>query len=528
MFRYLWSRVTGLFSKRANAEFGEDLCQRARATQSASDLRELLRQHAKQTDFVIVQLPKLVKELTDLSWPALEIEKVLAYTDFFSGANARGYERVLQQSLARRDYALFMTACVHCYLVDRFSEGAVLLDMFEPRDDPATEWAEYLSYAGFIYFAAGRPMDRALACFDQAFDAGYFSPMLAVNSYLVYFEAGRLSQCQQVRELIHRNYPDDPEAICALAYVELARNYYPEGFRLIEARYRMPDLARHINISLLEKPRWERQTAGTKRLLVHGEQGLGDMIMMARYLPLLRDEGVELVMDGRAEASSLMTCNFPFCKFIVSDIQSPIDDPFDCWTGLMSLPYHFNTTAANAPAVDGYLSVPSEQAAYWRPRVDALTGGAKLRVGLAWSGNPGHRADKRRSMSFELICSLVRKHSNVRFFSLQTHVPAGHPGNMIDVADELLTLADTAAVMAEMDLVISVDTSAIHLAGALGRPAWLLLPYRYEWRWGLEGAANAWYSSVRVFRQERHGAWSELLDTVDEALQSLCSSKSGA
>ena len=193
----------------------------------------------------------------------------------------------------------------------------------------------------------------------------------------------------------------------------------------------------------------------------------------------------------------------------------------------MSLPFHFNTTATNVPAVDGYLSVPKEQAAYWRTRVHSLAEGAKLRVGLAWSGNPGHRADKRRSMSFELICSLVREHSNIRFFSLQTHVPAGHPVNMVDIADELLTLADTAAVMAEMDLVISVDTSAIHLAGALGYPAWLLLPYRYEWRWGLEGVANAWYSSVRVYRQELHGAWPELLDTVGEALQSLYNSKPG-
>jgi ADP-heptose:LPS heptosyltransferase len=96
---------------------------------------------------------------------------------------------------------------------------------------------------------------------------------------------------------------------------------------------------------------------------------------------------------------------------------------------------------------------------------------------------------------------------------------------MVDLADELLTMADTVAVICGMDLVISVDTAAIHLAGALGRTAWLLLPYRYEWRWGLEGNSNAWYDSVRVLRQHRAGAWLELLDRVDQALQDLKNTK---
>jgi hypothetical protein len=491
-------------------------------------LRELLRQQTKFTDFVTRQLPAILKVLSAETWPAIEVEKVLAYVDFFSGANARGYQRTMQSSLVRSDYALFMTACVYCYMADRFEEGAALLDVFQPNEDPTTDWAEYLAYAGYISFAAGRPVDDSLAYFDQALKAGYFSPMLAVNAYLIYFEAGRLEQCCQLRTLIQEKCPDDPEAIFALACVELARGYYAEGFRLMEARYRMPELGRYTNISLLQQPRWKNQSLVNRRLLVHGEQGLGDMIMMARYLPLLHEQGADLIIDGRAEACSLLAHSFPYCKFIVGDIQTPITESFDYWTGLMSLPHHFNTTALNVPAVGGYVSVPDEQEDYWRQRVLGLAGGARLRVGLAWSGNPGHRADKRRSMPFELMCSLVQRHPGIRFFSLQTHVPAGHPANMIDIADELLTLADTAAVMNEMDLVISVDTSAIHLAGALGRPAWLLLPYRYEWRWGLEGEANAWYSSVRVCRQERPGAWSELLDSIGVALQRLGDRKAGA
>jgi hypothetical protein len=491
-------------------------------------LRDLLRQQTKSTDFAALHLPALLSELQKQSWPQIEVEKVLAYVDFFTGANARGYQRTMQSSLVRSDYALFMTACVYCYMADRFEEGAALLDVFQPNEDPTTDWAEYLAYAGYISFAAGRPVDDSLAYFDQALKAGYFSPMLAVNAYLIYFEAGRLEQCRQLRTLIQEKCPDDPEAIFALACAELARGYYAEGFRLMEARYRMPELGRYTNISLLQQPRWKNQSLANRRLLVHGEQGLGDMIMMSRYLPLLNDQGAELIIDGKAEACSLLAHNFPYCKFVVGDLQTPITESFDYWTGLMSLPHHFNTTALNVPAVGGYLSVPDEQEDYWRQRIHGLAGGGKLRIGLAWSGNPGHRADKRRSMPFELMCSLVQSHPGIRFFSLQTHVPAGHPANMIDIADELLTLADTAAVMKEMDLVISVDTSTIHLAGALGRPAWLLLPYRYEWRWGLEGETNVWYSSVRVCRQERPGAWHELLLSVGVALQLLSDSKAGA
>ena len=524
----LWSRLTGNGSRQINVELDEALFRKVHAAQSAKDLREVLRQQAKSPDFVALELPKLLRELRALSWSALEIEKVLAYVDFFSGANAQGYHRVLKNSLARRDYALFMTACVHCYLADRFAEGVALLDMFQPHEDPFTDWAEYLAYAGYLNFAAGKRADLALKCLDQALEAGYFSPLLAVNAYPIYFEAGRLAHCEKLRVLIQKNCPHDPEAIYALAVVELARNYYPEGFRLMEARYRMPDLARFINISLLQKPRWDRQSLTKKRLLVHGEQGLGDMIMMARYLPLLHELGAELMIDGRVEASSLLTHNFPYCKFIVGDIQSPIIESFDYWIGIMSLPYCFNTTALDVPATNGYLSVPAEQAAYWRPRIRGLADGPKLRVGLTWSGNPGHRADKRRSMTFDLICSLVRRLPDIYFYSLQTHVPSGHPANLIDIADELLTMADTAAVISEMDLVISVDTSAIHLAGALGRPAWLLLPYRYEWRWGLEGDANPWYSSVRVWRQGQLGAWPELLSNVGDALQSFSNRKAGA
>ena len=529
MIRWLWRRIASTGSGDGGPQTAANLLVQARLSNTAKDLREALREPAGQPDFMSQQLPKLLEGLRALRWPELEVEKLLTYADFYSGANARAYQRVVQQSLARDDYTLFMTACAYCYLADRFEEGAVLLDMFQPDADPSTDWAEYLAYAAYIYFAAGRPIEQSLVCIDRAVQGfNYFSPLLVVNAYAIYFEAGRLAECDALNAWMHNNCPDDPGAVYAKACIELARGYYPEGFRLMEARYRMPQLDRFINASLLQKPRWEQQSLHGKRLLVHGEQGLGDLIMMARYLPLLREQGAQLVLDMRAEAVSLFQHNFPWCTFIVGDLKNPITEPFDYWTGIMSLPHHFQSTTENLPSKEGYLSAPEEQSAYWKSRIHALPGSSGLRVGIAWSGNPGHRADKRRSMPFALMSDLVRKHPDIQFFPLQTQAPPGRPSNMVDLADELLTMADTAAVISGMDLVISVDTSAIHVAGALGRTAWLLLPYRYEWRWGLEGNSNAWYDSVRVLRQRQAGAWPELLDRVDLALQDLKNTKAVA
>jgi ADP-heptose:LPS heptosyltransferase len=132
-------------------------------------------------------------------------------------------------------------------------------------------------------------------------------------------------------------------------------------------------------------------------------------------------------------------------------------------------------------------------------------------VGIAWSGSKSHRADRRRSIPFDMLRPYLEG-AEAEFFVLQTQVETGLPANVKNVTTELITLGDTAALINELDLVITVDTSVVHLAGALGKPAWLLLPYRYEWRWSLSGEANNWYRSVRVLRQKMTGDWPAVLE----------------
>jgi hypothetical protein len=178
----------------------------------------------------------------------------------------------------------------------------------------------------------------------------------------------------------------------------------------------------------------------------------------------------------------------------------------------MSLPYIFGVKVDNVPLKKGYLHAPPENTLYWQERVRMIKGKRPL-IGLAWSGQPWHRADRRRSIAFDEMMRAI-KNIEADFFALQTQVPRIHPANLHNVSEELVTLADTAALIDEMDLIITVDTAPVHLAGALGKETWLLLPFRYEWRWGIEGEENPWYDSVKVLRQAQSGDWASLLDDV--------------
>lgn len=477
----------------------------------ASGLRNLLKSRL-QGDAAF-PLDDLLTRARSAGWSALELEKLAAYCDFFSGQSAAGYHRVMMGHLAETDYDLFMTAAVHCYLFDRYEEGYELLQQFKEAEAESLDPLGFLAFAGYMTLAAGRNIADATSYFDRALDQGLKSALLAVNAYPIYFEAGRHDRVLQLRELIQQTYADDPEAIFAIACVELCRGYYPEGFRLAESRYKMPEVGRSINSTLLSKTRWQGEPLAGKTLLVHGEQGYGDLVMMARYFPILENSGTRVVVDCREAAVSLLKHNFPGCQIVAGDQKSSLEVRFDCWTGIMSLPHHFNTTADTVPSTSRYLTAPPEQSAYWKERIPALCRKG-LRIGLAWSGNPGHRADKRRSVPFSLVDNFLRQVPEVQFVALQTSVPSACPANLIDVSDEMVTLADTAALIAEMDLVITVDTSVVHIAGALGIRTWLMLPYRYEWRWGLDGERNNWYDSVSVLRQRRHGEWDSVLEEV--------------
>ncbi|CAB3788824.1 hypothetical protein LMG28614_02768 [Paraburkholderia ultramafica] len=273
-----------------------------------------------------------------------------------------------------------------------------------------------------------------------------------------------------------------------------------------------------------------------KTILLHVEQGLGDTLQFCRYAALLSKLGAKVVFEVPSPLLRLMATLDGVDQLIEAGQPLP---PFDCHCPLMSLPLAFRTDEASIPSVTPYLFADAEAARGWRERIDApaqtpahAQADRRLKVGLVWAGeNRSHVAelrkiDGRRSIAFERFAPLLDV-PNVRFFSLQKGAAASQlpgselRGRVVDYTEELHDFADTAALVANLDLVISVDTSTAHLAGALDKPVWILNRFDSCWRWLLERSDTPWYPSARLFRQPALGDWESVMQATREALAAL-------
>lgn len=280
-----------------------------------------------------------------------------------------------------------------------------------------------------------------------------------------------------------------------------------EGFRDYELRWLT------LKPREFASPRWQGETIPRKTLFLHAEQGFGDGIQSARYARLARLRCARVILECRPELKSL------FVHSGVADevvgFGEPIP-PFDVYTSVISLPGLLGFDVENLPGNTPYLQAP--------PLPQPLpTSGGKLKVGLVWAGSPTHRDDVNRSVPLALLAPLLAV-PGVAFYSVQMPVPQRDSATLQDFPQ--LTLLGgfpdylaTAAVVAEMDLVISVDTSVAHLAGALGKPVWNLVQFAPDWRWFAQfGERTPWYPTMRLFRQPWRGAWAAVIQQVAAAL----------
>lgn len=262
---------------------------------------------------------------------------------------------------------------------------------------------------------------------------------------------------------------------------------------------------------------WQGDALQGRRILVWPEQGFGDALMLLRYLPLLKSE--------KGAAKVAMVCEAPLLGIVrdMPDVDRVFDSEqaalgeFDCHCSIMSLPYLFGTRLDSIPAAP-YLRAPSGKRAFWAERLAPLAG---LKVGLAWAGNKALNTDAIRSIPLARFAPLMTLPGiawiNLQKGERQTELrETGWPVH--DWMDECASFQDTAALMENLDLIVTVDTSIVHLAGALGRPTWLLNRHGSEWRWLLDRADSPWYPSVRIFRQPAPNDWESVLAQVREAL----------
>ena len=256
---------------------------------------------------------------------------------------------------------------------------------------------------------------------------------------------------------------------------------------------------------------------GQRTILLPAEQGLGDTIQFARFAPLLAHAGATPILEVHPELKALLAKVDGVASCHARGEALPA---YDYYCPLGSLPLAFKTGPATIPANIPYLNADVAYTAKWRPAIEALTG---KRVALAWAGNPRHPNDRNRSIDLKLLEPLFAL-EDVSFISIQRELRDDDAAlmarhyNVTHVGDNLADMADTAAIVALADLTVAVDTSVVHLAGAMGQDAWVLVPFSPDWRWTLNGERSPWYPRSRLFRQSASGDWPGVIAQVRDAL----------
>jgi tetratricopeptide (TPR) repeat protein len=267
------------------------------------------------------------------------------------------------------------------------------------------------------------------------------------------------------------------------------------------------------------QPLWlGEESIRDKTILLHAEQGLGDTLQFCRYVKFVKARGARVVVEAQRALKSMLE-NVEGVDQVVS--QGDPLPPFDVYCPLLSLPLVFRTNLESMPADVPYLRVDDERIAAWESRLGTKT---RPRIGIVWSGNPSHLDDHNRSIPLDEV--LLGLPDSVEWISVQKNVRADEQqllaaSSVRDVSDAIGDFADTAALMHCLDCIVTVDTSVAHLAGALGRPVWIMLPYLPDWRWLLGRDDSPWYPSARLFRQTKAGEWRDVLERVSAALQQV-------
>jgi hypothetical protein len=287
------------------------------------------------------------------------------------------------------------------------------------------------------------------------------------------------------------------------------------GWREAEWRWQKPDYER---TRFPDKPRWNGSDLTGKRILLMVEQGYGDVFQFCRYAPLLKARGATVLMEVVPDIHRLMSSLAGVDLFTIAGLAPP---QFDLVSPLLSLPLWCGTTLETIPAQIPYLSADARLTQVFTDKF--FRKDPNLKVGIAWAGRPTHSNDHNRSMKLSMLAPLLEI-PGVTFYSLQKGEavkqlltpPAG--AKIVDLSPNLSDFNWTAGAIAGLDLIIAVDTAVCHLAGALGKPVWMMVPFVPDWRWMLNREDTPWYPSFRLFRQKTIGDWEDVVKRVGDAL----------
>jgi tetratricopeptide (TPR) repeat protein/ADP-heptose:LPS heptosyltransferase len=383
--------------------------------------------------------------------------------------------------------------------------------------DPAN--ADICSDIGNTLASLGR-YEEALPWHDRALALRADIEQALRNKAIVLEQLGRIDEAIATYRRAVFLHPGDAEAGWNLALLQLLTGDFEAGWAGREAaRWNIPVLVE--GYPKLSRPIWRgAEPIGGKTILVCPDEGLGDVIQFARYVPMLAARGARVILIVQDELHPLLSRLTGVAQCLPrSETTAP---PYDVHCPLTSLPLAFGTRLDTIPAETSYLPAPAaDRVQAWEQRLGSHD---RLRVGLVWSGNPRHNNDRNRSMPFRTMARILD--ADATFVSLQKDLRAEdrpileERTDIVDLTEHLTNFVETAALVSCLDLVISVDTSVAHLSGALGRPTWILLPYAPDYRWLLNREDSPWYPTVRLFRQDESHDYAGVIDRVHRELQS--------
>jgi tetratricopeptide (TPR) repeat protein len=371
--------------------------------------------------------------------------------------------------------------------------------------------ADHHYHLGIAEHALG-DLERALAAFQKAVALNPRDFTSWNNLGKIFKQLNRLDESLAAYDRALAISPGFELATHGRAISLLTAGRLAEGFPEYESRWSK------IKPREFAQPRWRGESVAGKTVFIHAEQGFGDGIHFARFVPFVRERAGRVILECRPELKSLFTFSGCADEVIAFGEAAP---PFDVFTSIISLPGILGVTEKNIPGRVPYLQAP---------RAENLPGAknGKLKVGFAWAGSPTHSDDASRSKPLELFAPILQT-SGIAFYSLQLPVPARDQTffkslpAVVDLSPHLQDYLATAAFVAQLDLVIAVDTSVVHLAGALARPVWTLVQFDADWRWSLGQTDTPWYPTMRLFRQAQRGQWSPVIAQVAEALRHFAS-----
>jgi Tfp pilus assembly protein PilF len=396
-------------------------------------------------------------------------------------------------------------------LAEKHGEFAAAAEHFRRATALRPQFYEAHNNLGAVLLKAGDPVP-AHASFERAVALKSGEAEAHHNLASALTELGRYDEALASCRRATAADPAHAQANFTEAILLLAQGKLREGFEKYEWRWKLgTQVPRNFPV-----PLWNGEDLAGRTILLHGEQGFGDTIQGLRYVPLVAARGARVVLEVPAPLTQLAARLPGVAELVASGQTLP---RFDLCCPLLSLPRAFATTLDTIPADVPYLSAEPDAVERWREHLQ----GAGLKVGIAWAGSPLHRSDARRSIDVEKLEPLLRL-KGARWCSLQVGERAADlarlaPGLVTDLAPRLSDFAETAAAIANLDLVVTVDTAVAHLAGALGRPAWVMLRAMPDWRWLIDRDDSPWYPTLRLFRQRRRGDWNEVVRRVRTALR---------